>query len=405
VACFIVAWLLTTLTASLVAARDEVRVGIAAEDPAAMRATLTASLDGFDLLFVSFDGDIEAALAVPADAGLARLWLKLGDEGAMVLVLSGDGERGMLRRLSREDASDEVLREEIALVVATAVHTLANDRQALSSRTDLLRELGPPAPAPPSPAPPSPAPPSPAPPSPAPPSPAPPSPAPPSPAPPSPAPDMSVPGMSVPGMSVPTTAPEPGEEPAPPPWRLGALAFYEGQGFAKEHAVLHGPGVGLGFGAPELVLAPRFELTAQYRFSVEVASSVAGLSLQSGAFRLSTQLTAWQGATVLLRLVGGLGIDLLRIEPFLVDPRARPLPARTRVAPMARFGVDVGIHLHGDLSLRAGVGADVDAIGTRYVVQDGDTLIPLLDPLRVRPLITVGVDYTLLGRSAFSETR
>ncbi|HHH27227.1 MAG TPA: hypothetical protein ENK57_02605 [Polyangiaceae bacterium] len=358
-------------------AAETVHAQIAAtsEQVAALTAVLEARLEPLVLEVTAVEAvDPAAALSAPPTEDVARVWITLDDGGATAIVLSGDGARGMVRQLPREGASDEVLREELALVIGTAVDTLRRDAASLASSAALREELGlSPEPEPP----PEPAP----------------SVEPPPPAPPEPSPIASLPPLP------PVVRTPPPVEPTR--WRLAGMAFYEVQGFAAGQIIAHGPGLSLGLGGPPLTLGPRFELSGQYRLPAAAENDVAGLRLHSGAFRLTTQLTVVRSSRVLLRVLGGAGLDLLVIEPFLVDARAELMPRRVRIAPALRFGLDVPVRLAGEVSLRIGAGMDVDAIGTRYVIQDGDALVPLLDPLRIRPLLSLGVDTTFVGHPAF----
>lgn len=363
-------------------ASEQIWVGIAAEasQVAAFEASLRARLRASTLQIERLEAvDVEAALAEPPRDVLARGWITLSAEGVTLVLLTGNGARGMVRRLAREGASDEVLREEVALVVGAAVDTIRADDRSLSSRAVVRRQLGLAVEGPP-PVAPEPV--------------------------PGPLQDASGPPPApapAPVIASPSEPPPPPETDSAPAWRLAGTVYYEAQGYAGEQLLLHGPGLGLGLGGPELTLGPRFELTGQYRFVAEAQSEVAGLRLHSGAFRLVTQLTALRAGPVRLRGVAGMGLDLLVIEPFLVDDGATLLPSRTRAAPLVRFGIDVGVRLAGELSLRGTLGMDVDVIGTRFVVQDGAELVPLLDPLRVRPLLSLGLDTTLAGQPLFSE--
>ena len=357
----------------------QLRIAATAEQVGALTDVLAARLDPLALDVTPIDAvDPAAALAAPPTVDVARVWVTLDDDGATVILMSGDGARGVVRRLPRDGASDEVLREELTLVVGAAVDTLRRDDEALASAASVRKELGldpdelePPAPVV-EPLPPSP-----------------------------PAPPPPVPSLIVELPPLPPVVRTP--PPADSSWRLAGMAFYEVQGFAAGQVVAHGPGLAVGVGGPPLTLGPRFELSGQYRLPASAENDVAGLRLHSGAFRLTTQLTVWRTSSVLFRLLGGAGLDLLVIEPFLIDTRAALLPSRARIAPAVRFGLDVPVRLAGELSLRIIAGMDVDVIGTRYVIQDGDALVPLLDPLRIRPLLALGVDTTFAGHPAFSR--
>jgi hypothetical protein len=298
--------------------------------------------------------------AAPA---LARVWIDLrGAASAHVYLVDGRWDRVLVRTIAAEGRSDEVVREEIGHVVVTAVETLQAGASVGRPRTEVRAELKPPPPPAPSPQAPAPSPP-----------------------PAAPAPVVPLP-----------------EPPAPPPWRFGGLAFYEGQGYAAEQVIIHGPGLGLEIGAPAWTLGPAFQLSFQYRLPFEVQGDAAGVRLQALVLRALVLFEVVHAGPFELQLGAGSGIDVVYIEPLEAEGApAVAESARARVAPLIRPAAQMRIGIVGDTALLAVLGGDVDLIGTRFVVRTPAEDVPVLEPLRFRPLIALGLSTTLAGAPLF----
>jgi hypothetical protein len=178
------------------------------------------------------------------------------------------------------------------------------------------------------------------------------------------------------------------------------------QGYAEQQVLVHGPGASLSVDAPATFLAPGGMLDVQYRIPYEETGDEAGFRLQSLAGRLQAYLHALRHPVVALRVHGGFAAEVLFLDPFLVQAGEAVLAAsRVRVAPIARFGLLAQVRLFSETSLRLGFSGDVDIIGTRYVIQRGEELVPLVEPLRVRPSLTVGIATTFAGGNLFPSAR
>ena len=310
--------------------------------------------------------DVRAALTPDkkADPALGRAWVDFREGGdARVILVDGRWERAILRVVERGERSNEVMREEIALLIHSASETLLAGEPLGAPSAEVRRELGleQPQPRPPPPKP-------------------------------------------IPRPATPLIAPEPVTPPlAPPPaWRVGAGLYYEGQGYAAEQVIVHGPGLAVDVDAPDWTLGPGLELTAQYRIPFEVESEVAKVRLQGAVLRFLARLTLWRAEQIALQAAVGAGIDVLHIEPSVNEGvSARAEPERTRIAPLIRPAVAARVRLFGDTALWLGFAGDIDLIGVRYVVRRPDGDIPLVDPLRFRPSLIVGVSTTLAGGDLF----
>jgi hypothetical protein len=298
-----------------------------------------------------------------AAAALARLWVDLRDAArAHVYLVDARWERVLVRDVDAAGRSDEVVREEIGHIVLAAVETLQSGAVLGRPRAEVRAELVPPPPPPP-----------------------------PSPAPPAPEP-LHLPPPLVP-------LPEP---PAPPGWRLGGIGFYEGEGYAAEQVIIHGPGLGLEIGAPGWTLAPSFQLSFQYRLPFEVEADDAGVRLQAAVLRSIVYLELLRQAPVELQAGVGAGIDIVYIEPLEVDGGlAVAEDARARVAPAIRPALQMRIGVVGDTSLLLVLGGDIDVVGTRFIVRTAAGDVPVLEPLRFRPVIGLGLSTTLAGAALF----
>ncbi len=334
--------------------------------------------------------DVDAALRADpgTDAAVTRVWIDLTDsEHARLYLTDRSWERVLVRAFARTSRSDEVLREELGLIVLNAVETLLAGASVGAPREQVRAELGlaatPPSPKPQPKPQPKPLP-----------EPLPPSPPSPPPAPLPPSPSSPPPGWPIIGPPAPANTES--------TWRIGGALVYEAQGYAEEQVLVHGPGLSFAVDMPAIALAPGGMFDFQYRIPYEQAGEQAGFRLQSLAFRLQAHMHVLRHPAVTLRLHGGLAAEALFLRPFLVEGAEAVLaPSRTRVAPIARLGLTIQLRLFGATSLRLGFSGDVDIIGTRYVIQRGNDLIPLVEPLRIRPSLTVGIATTFAGPHLF----
>jgi hypothetical protein len=311
--------------------------------------------------------DASAALTPDpkAEPALSRAWVDMRVAGTRrVIVVDSGWERALVRVIVQGARSDEVVREEIAHVIHSASEALLAGAQVGEPREEVRRQLGlqkrAPSPAP-------------------------------------------VPPPAPPNRPLlpPFPPPEPPAE-APTPWRVGAGLYYEGQGYAERQPVVHGPGLALEVDAPEWTLGPGLELTAQYRIPFEVEGDVAAVRLQSAVLRLFARLSVFRSELIVLQVAAGAGVDVIHLEPRIIEGAdARAEPARTRVAPLIRPALHARVRLFGDTALWIALSGDVDIIGVRYVIRRGSEDIPLVEPLRFRPALSLGISTSLAGGDLF----
>jgi hypothetical protein len=346
-------------------AAERLSVALSGDDADAWREALAAHLEpiGVALALARVDRFDPSA---PGDgSALAHAFVDVRADRVVVVLLTR--ERGTLRVLERGGRSDAVLREEVGLVLSIAAETLLEGTPLAAPRAEILAELGIP---------------------------------PPSGSPPTarvePEPTLPAPVTPRPGISEPMPA---AEVTSLPGYRLVGALLYEGQGYAEGRVIVHGPGIALALCAPDLTLSPGVELFAQFRIPYEEQSPEAGFSLTSGVLRLLATGELFTVDPATMRLGVGGGIDVLRIAPFALDGEAVALPPRTRVAPAVRIGLGMSVRLVSEVALEIGASGDIDVIGTRYVVQRGETIEPLIEPLRFRPALAIGLSTTLAGAS------
>jgi hypothetical protein len=304
--------------------------------------------------------DLDDALKPRKTAAVARIWIEWRGDPKLYLS-DGATERVLFRQLATDDRSDELLREELGLIIWSALETLRAGAEVGAPRALVREQLGLPVELP-EPAPPKP------------------------PAPRTPRPIAA---------RAPPAA-------TPPSFRVGGRLFYEGQGYAAEQVLVHGPGAALEVHAAALTLSPGASFEAQYRLPFERIDELAGFELQSVALRLLAHVDPLHDPLLVFRTHLGLSVETLILAPLSVsDGAATPSQARARAAPLPRFGAALHILMFGDTALVLGFSGDIDVIGTRYVLQQGDTLIPLVEPLRVRPSVSVGLGTTFAGAALF----
>ena len=130
-------------------------------------------------------------------------------------------------------------------------------------------------------------------------------------------------------------------------------------------------------------------IAAQYRLRREIEAEPAGVGVSGAAVRLFGR--GRYRAEPHFALVGELGggFDYERFEPFAAStPRVSLSPGGARVSPMAcgLVGLEVELERRVWLSVRAGV--EVDIAPEDYVVLHHGQILPIVEPLRARPLLS-----------------
>jgi hypothetical protein len=176
---------------------------------------------------------------------------------------------------------------------------------------------------------------------------------------------------------------------------------YEMQAWRSSWPPLHSAAVMVGVEGRSGSWRPGVWLSGEYRFPTTVENPKVSARLDQGAFRAAATLT-WAASRKwsLGAGVGG-GFDLQRIAPDvnqgpLVDAR----PPRTTVVPMLRALALARYAFSARSTVFAGIAADYDLAGTRYLLHDpsSGTDEAVFEPWRLRPTALIGVASDVLAR-------
>lgn len=294
-----------------------------------------------------------------AEPVVARAWVDLtpvgrggGESSAALYLVDGAWERVRVRRVPLGDGVDEVVREELAHVLAFGVDGLLAGRPLERTREELRVELGLPVPEPVPPAPPD-----------------------------------EVP-LVVP-------APEPSSAARSVSFRLGV--GYELGGFADAAPVSHGPFAVLSFGLLQAPLRPALWLTAQGRAPLEAEGAPIGVRLDQGLFRLllSVELPLTDDLGLLAAFGGGL--DVARATPTLASGSSGVLAEpSTVVLGILRAVVGLRWRLFGATDLLVFLGCDVELGERSYAARRDGLEQRVLAPWPARPLLELALVADLL---------
>ena len=345
----------------------DVVVAATPEEAAGLEEVLVELLGRFGvaLRLERIDGLDPGVVVTPdpsAPPAVARAWIDLGGtpgpngaRQATLYLADGTWERIRVRHVALDLGVDEVVREELAHMLASGVEGILAGRPLEQTREEVRIELGLPVsePAPP------------------------------------PAAEVSE---------------VPPELPAPRP---RSLAFdlgvgYDVSGFADEAPASHGPLVALGLALRAVPLRPGLWLTLQYRLPVEAEAVPIGAQLDQGVFRLLASIDVPLLSGFALTVLLGGGLDVARTTPRLAAGETGRLEAAsTAVFGVMRAVVGLRVRLFGATALEFAVGCDVDGQQRTYVARLDGAKHAILEPWIVRPLAMLTLLTDLL---AFGET-
>jgi hypothetical protein len=122
--------------------------------------------------------------------------------------------------------------------------------------------------------------------------------------------------------------------------------------------------------------------------------------LDQGAFRAVASLTWAASRKWSLEAGLGGGFDLLRIAPDVNQgPSVTPRPQRFAAVPMLRALALARYAFTARSEVFAGVAADYDLAGTRYVLNEpSHPPVPVFEPWTLRPMALIGVASDVLAR-------
>ena len=292
---------------------------------------------------------LEASAVVTPDPSappaVARAWIDLatapGPDGsgqAVLYLVDPAWERIRVRRVPLDDGVDEVVREELAHMLASGVQGLLAGLPLEQTRDEVRVELG-----------------------------------------------------------VPAPPPAPPPVPVSPPAEPRTLALDLGVGydvmvFSDAAWVSHGPVAALGLALRRVMLRPALWLTLQYRAPLEADGDPIGVRLDQGVFRLLTSFDVPLVRRFALTVLLGGGIDVVRSTPQLAPHATGRLEApSTAVYGVVRGMVGFRARLFGATDLLFAIGCDVDGEQRTWFARRDDIEQVVLEPWIARPFVLLTV--------------
>jgi hypothetical protein len=152
----------------------------------------------------------------------------------------------------------------------------------------------------------------------------------------------------------------------------------------------HGPA--LDVSVPLTTLAGRdvsLWVSGQYRFASEFDGRPVRVRLQSIPLRAGAAASLVRRRRVSVDLLAGAGADATHVRPVrLAGMLVEPAADAWVVSSMVHGGLRLEI-FHATITLSA----DVDLRTTRYAVQEGEVLVTVFQPRRIRPGLALGVRW------------
>jgi hypothetical protein len=291
--------------------------------------------------------DLQAVLTPPASAAprLARIWIDgRGAQRATIFLVDGPWERVLVRHVPLRGGLDEVAREEVAHIAETSVGALLGGGRIGVTRAEARADLGVPTPTPKAPPPPAP----------------------------------------------------------PPPTRspVHLLGGYSVEAWSSAAPVRHGPTLGVALHLPVDAAPGRFfgvaEVLVSYRLPNTVDEQPVGARLQHAVVRVAGGPFYRLSERWSLGALAGGGFDVA-----IVAPRTEPgsgfelHPSTYRTSALGSASLAAGFRASPALRFIGQLGADFDLLDTRYVIDVGGTVQPIIVPWRVRGVLTLGVEWVL----------
>jgi len=309
-------------------------VAAPAEESARLEAVTRELLEPFDVtLEVRRVPRIDLAelRRAPERACFARVWIALSATGSAKLYLEhGASDRLLLRDVPGDPNNPELVREELGHILQAAVEGLKAGEQVGEPRREALAQVAP----------------------------------------------------EPPPRSAPHPEPRAPRRAAPrrPLW--GGGARYEGRWWGDRVRFEDGPGV-------VLALTTRLgaEASIYYRRPLRVKQDPVGARFESISLRALVTYELLEG----LRLGAGSGSDFVRVTPSAGAAGSFTLtePASRRLL-LGRVQLTYSHPVRSWLQLQLSAGADVDASGTRYVLERSAGEVTITEPSPLRPFISLG---------------
>jgi hypothetical protein len=285
-------------------------------------------------------GDV--ARSTPDCESFARVSVELREDELQVEVIDTVDGKLSTRRTLRRDPSPSIMREEVALVVRSAIDALLERERSIPKPP---RKEARPAPKPPT--------------------------------------------------SEPPVVRRSDAEPSS--WSLGAGMFGFGRTFATETEFVTGFGGLTSFSPGDGGWRPTVWLMGGYQVATTTSRDGVDVQVSAGSFRLLPTVSLYRASWLALDAGAGLGIDVLAVSMSSTVPEAHTLPDRTDVIPLGSMLLAARIPMGGGASLLLGGTGDLDFAPNRYMVARGGTAQPVLELHAFRIGGVVGISQRLGG--------
>jgi hypothetical protein len=124
---------------------------------------------------------------------------------------------------------------------------------------------------------------------------------------------------------------------------------------------------------------------------MKVEANPVGARLQTLAFDALVSFDAWQGERARFRLAAGVEADFVRVSPFANAGQDVELAkSRWLALALGRLALTYAHDVGNFMAVEVTLGAELDASGTRYVVQRAADAADVLAPWPIRPLLSLG---------------
>ncbi|MGE0789043.1 MAG: hypothetical protein AB7S26_25445 [Sandaracinaceae bacterium] len=292
------------------------------------------------------------ALRIEDPSVVARVWVDLSsDERALIYIANTRNDRFLVRSVAVAGEYDEVARESIGQIVESSIGALLAGGEIGVSRDAAAREVER---------------------------------------------ETGVAPIPVPPpRRVAPPDPEPTRDEGPSP-TYSFAALYHGEVLDDRPSLRHAPELAAAIGVTGGELDLVVWLAAQYHAPYELRGEPAGVHLDGGGVRVAIGVAYRPLSFLTWRTVIGGGVDLSWVRPEAYPwAHVEAYPPFLLAAPIGTLASTLELIVAGPFAVFAGVSADVDLAGNRFVVESPNGSIAVIDPWRVRVGWIVGCGFVL----------
>jgi hypothetical protein len=188
--------------------------------------------------------------------------------------------------------------------------------------------------------------------------------------------------------------------------RIGVALSYRVTELAGSKVLMHGPAIGVGLAFPN-GNAVRFSSSAalHYRLPLHWDSPSVGARFDGGTANLAAGIDGDVARRVVLRGQAGLGVDLMRLGPYVQPGSTAMADAPFWVTSlMATAFLSLEAAFSNRVALLIGAGCEVDMSGRSYFVANVTGRTTALSPWIVRPTAMLGLVFST-GNAGIDRSR